>query len=252
MRPDGREPGQMRPVKITRGYLKHAEGSALIEVGDTKVICSASLENRVPQFLRGTGQGWITAEYGMLPRSTLERTPREVSKGRVGGRTCEIQRLIGRALRAVVDLKCLGEWTIWIDCDVIQADGGTRTASITGSFIAMVDALERLEKAISGESGQSPFGKRLPVADFVAATSVGIVDGVEVLDLCYLEDSKAGVDLNLVMTGSGRLVEIQGTAEGKPFSKAQLDRLIRLGHDGIKELIAMQRDILGDLGRRIG
>ena len=249
---DGRRPDEMRPVSITRGYLKFAEGSALIELGETKVICSASIDEHVPPFLRGTGQGWVTAEYGMLPRSTLERTQREASKGRIGGRTHEIQRLIGRALRSVVDLKVIGERTIWIDCDVIQADGGTRTASITGSFIALIDALVRLEDNLRADGQDSPFGDGFPVSNFVAATSVGIVDGCHILDLRYDEDSRAQVDMNLVMTEDNRLVEIQGTAEGEPFTRSDLDELLRLGRSGIEQLIAIQRDVLGEVARRIG
>lgn len=254
----------MRRVKITRNYIKYAEGSVLIEVGDTRVICTASIEDKVPPFLKGTGRGWITAEYGMLPRSTHERSQRESSKGRIGGRTHEIQRLIGRALRSVVDLEALGERTIWLDCDVIQADGGTRTASITGSFIALVDALnvlttqegqgggEQSKSRAPGTAGARSRRLKLPVKDFVAATSVGILDGQEILDLCFEEDSKADVDMNIVLTGRGRLVEIQGTAEGAPFTRAELDRLIRLGKKGVEELIEIQRASLGELASKIG
>ncbi|NPV54395.1 MAG: ribonuclease PH [Firmicutes bacterium] len=263
-RVDGRKSDEMRKVRITRNYIKHAEGSVLIEVGDTKVVCTASVEDKVPPFLKGTGRGWVTAEYGMLPRSTHERSPREASKGKIGGRTYEIQRLIGRALRAVVDLTALGERTIWLDCDVIQADGGTRTASITGSFVALVDALSFIMTHGRGRSGNqgNAFAvggatggirrPRLPLKDFVAATSVGILDGQEVLDLCFEEDSRADVDMNIVLTGRGRLVEIQGTAEGEPFTRADLDRLIRLGRKGVAELIEIQRASLGELANRIG
>lgn len=238
MRANGRRPDELRPVRITPHYLKYAEGSVLIETGDTKVICAASVEDKVPPFLKGTGQGWITAEYALLPRSTETRTAREVAKGKVTGRTSEIQRLIGRALRAVVDLSLLGEKTIWIDCDVIQADGGTRTASITGSFVALYLALKKLQ----AEGMISEF----PIKDYVAATSVGIVEGEEILDLDYSEDSKAEVDMNVVMTGSGEFVEIQGTAEGKPFTQEQLESLLSLAKKAIRELIERQKDILGE------
>jgi len=235
-RPDGRRADQLRPVKIERNFIKYAEGSVLITVGDTKVVCTATIEDKVPQFLRGLGEGWITAEYGMLPRATEERNIREASRGRQGGRTLEIQRLIGRALRAVVDLKAIGERTIWIDCDVIQADGGTRTSSITGSYIAMVDALTKLKEQENWET--------LPVNDYLAAVSVGIVDGVAVLDLCYQEDSNAEVDFNVVMTGSGKLVELQGTAEQQPFSREQLLDMLDLAGKGIDELIRIERQEL--------
>lgn len=238
MRISGRQTDEMRPVKITPDYLKYAEGSVLIETGDTKVLCAASVEERVPSFLKGTGQGWVTAEYSLLPRSTETRTSREVNKGKVTGRTSEIQRLVGRALRAVVDLDQLGERTIWIDCDVIQADGGTRTASITGAFVAMCLAIKKLQ-----EQGLLSVS---PVRDVVAATSVGIVDGELMLDLEYAEDSHAEVDMNVVLTGSGELVEVQGTAEGKPFSRQQLNELIDLAAKGIDELIALQKNIIGD------
>src|SRR6187549_1155618 len=214
-RNDGRSPAQLRPTTITPGFLLHPEGSVLIEVGRTKVICTASVEDRVPPFQRGSGKGWVTAEYGMLPRATSTRTTREASQGKVGGRTQEIQRLIGRSLRSVVTMSELGERTIWIDCDVIQADGGTRTAAITGGFVALVLALERLrEQAVIA---------RVPVTDYVAATSVGIVDGTPLLDLAYDEDSRADVDMNVVKTSDGRFIELQGTAETKPFDRAQLD-----------------------------
>ncbi len=237
MRADNRKEEDLRPITMTRGFMKHAEGSALIEVGDTKVICTASLEEKVPIFLRGAGQGWITAEYSMLPRATEQRTQREASKGRVSGRTMEIQRLIGRSLRSVIDLKELGERTLWIDCDVIQADGGTRTAAITGSFLAVVDALYGLK--------QRGALKTFPVKDFLAATSVGIVGDQLLLDLQYTEDSQASVDMNVVMTGSGRLVEVQATGEEATFSRRQLDELIDLAELGILQLIELQKQALG-------
>jgi len=238
MRPDGRRADEMRPVTIHRDFLRHAEGSVLITVGETKVICTASVEDRVPQFLRETGQGWVTAEYGMLPRSTKTRTPREVSAGRPSGRTFEIQRLVGRSLRGVTDLAALGERTIWIDCDVIQADGGTRTAAITGAFIALADALHTLR-----DNGRIT---SLPLKDFVAATSIGLVEGEVVLDLCYAEDSIADVDMNVVMTGAGKYIEIQGTAEESPFDRLQLESMLQLAGTGIRELIAIQRKLLGE------
>ncbi len=234
MRVDGREADELRRIRITRNYIKSAEGSVLFEMGDTKVICTATVENSVPPFLRGKGTGWVTAEYSMLPRSTQQRINRERSK--VGGRTHEIQRLIGRSLRAVTDMKELGERTILIDCDVIQADGGTRTASITGSYIALVDALRHMKK--------QKMISVLPVKDFLAAVSVGIVSEKPVLDLCYHEDSSAETDMNMVMTGSGEIVEIQGTAEGKPFSKTELNKLLALGEKGIKILIKKQKAVL--------
>lgn len=237
IRSDGRGNFQLRPVKITKGFLKFAEGSALIEMGDTKVICSASVENRVPLWMKDKGTGWITAEYAMLPRSTMQRTSRERSS--VSGRTQEIQRLIGRSLRSVVDLARLGEKTVWIDCDVLQADGGTRTAAITGSMVAMVCALDFLikEKVIT----------QMPVTDFISAVSVGILEGEEILDLNYVEDSRAQVDMNLVITGSGLLVEVQGTAEGKPFSRECMGKLMDIGEKGIKELIDLQRESISDV-----
>lgn len=227
----------MRPVKVTRGFLKHAEGSLFIEVGETRVLCTATVEERVPQFLRGTGQGWITAEYGMLPRATSVRTPRESATGKPSGRTFEIQRLIGRSLRAVFDPARLGERTVLIDCDVIQADGGTRTTAITGSFVALADALARLQ-----DDGvlKGPLLK-----DFVAAISVGWVEGKLLLDLDYAEDSMAEVDMNVVMTGAGKYVEVQGTAEEAPFDRARLDQLLELGTRGIETLIDLQRQLLG-------
>ena len=237
LRSDQRSWDELRPLKIKRGYLKYAEGSCLIESGNTKVICSASIEDKVPPFLKDKGTGWVTAEYGMLPRSCQSRIQRETRNGRASGRIYEIQRLIGRSLRAVVDLKRLGERTLWIDCDVIQGDGGTRCASITGSFIALVDALEHLRKKgiVTG---------RLPIKDFVAAASVGIVKGNLLLDLTYEEDSHADVDMNVVMTGKGRLVEIQGTAENAPFDQKTLSRLMHLAESGISELIRLQRRLL--------
>ena len=239
MRSDGRAPDQLREVKITPRYSKHAEGSALIDVGDTRVVCTVSVEDRVPPFLKGKGEGWITAEYGMLPRSTSTRSQREVSKGRPSGRTHEIQRLVGRSLRCVVDLKVLGEKTLWVDCDVIQADGGTRTASITGAFVAVVDALRHMKK--QGSIAE------LPLVDLVAATSVGLVGGEVLLDLNYEEDSKADVDMNIVKTGRGLFVEVQGTAEEAPFDAEQLQKLMAAADKGIAELIAIQKKVLGDV-----
>ncbi len=236
MRDDGRKLDQMRKIKIKRNVMKFAEGSCMIEVGNTKVICTASIEGKVPPFLRNTGKGWVTAEYGMLPRSCNTRIRRESSVGKLSGRTQEIQRLIGRSMRSVVDLDKLGERTVWIDCDVIQGDGGTRTASITGSFIALIDALLTLKR-------ENIFAE-LPVNDYVAAVSVGIVDGEPCLDLDYGQDSKAEVDMNIVMTGAKKLIEVQGTAEKNPFSKKELDRLILLAEKGIAQLITIQRKIL--------
>jgi ribonuclease PH len=233
MRPDGRRADQMRPVHIETGYLVTAEGSALITVGNTRVLCAATVEESVPPFLRGAGKGWVTAEYSMLPRATAQRTPREVAKGRPSGRTLEIQRLIGRSLRAVVDTGALGERTITVDCDVIQADGGTRTASITGACVALSIAVSQLVR----------FGvlQRSPMRDYVAATSVGLVRGRELLDLCYEEDSQADVDMNLVMTGSGKFIEVQATAEHATFDDAQMAALIALARGGIGELVELQR-----------
>ena len=237
MRPGGRKAEELRAVRMTRGYTRHAEGSVLVEFGDTKVLCTASVEERVPPFLRGKGRGWVTAEYGMLPRATHTRGDREATRGRQSGRTQEIQRLIGRALRAVIDLPALGEHTIKIDCDVLQADGGTRTASITGAFVAVHDALGwMLGKGMIAT---------LPVKDFVAAVSVGLVDGAPVLDLDYAEDSACQTDMNVVMTGAGRFVEVQGTAEGEPFAREELDKLLGLAGRGIGELVAQQRRCLG-------
>ena len=237
MRPSGRVPDQLRPVTITRRYTRHAEGSVLVEFGDTKVLCTASVETTVPRFLKGKGEGWITAEYGMLPRSTHTRSDREAARGKQGGRTLEIQRLIGRSLRAAVDLKKLGENTITIDCDVIQADGGTRTAAITGGCVALVDALSFLleKKAI----------KQDPLLGLVAAVSVGMYEGVPVLDLDYPEDSACETDMNVVMTQQGGFVEVQGTAEGKPFSRAEADAMLALAEKGIGDLVRLQQQALG-------
>ena len=238
MRPSQRLPNQLREIRITRHYTKHAEGSVLIECGDTRVICTASVEERVPPHKKGTGEGWVTAEYGMLPRSTGSRMQREAAKGKQSGRTQEIQRLIGRSLRAVVDLKKLGERTIHLDCDVIQADGGTRTASITGSFVALQDAISHLM--------QGGFLAESPLKDAVAAISVGIYQGAPVLDLDYLEDSECDTDMNVVMLGSGHFVEVQGTAEGHAFSRAEMDELLELAKSGIEDLIGMQQAALGE------
>jgi ribonuclease PH len=239
MRSDGRKPSQLRPLKITPSYIKTADGSVLIEMGDTRVICTAKLEERVPPFLRNSGKGWITAEYGMLPGSSQQRIGRESSRGKVGGRTHEIQRLIGRSLRSVADLKSLGERSVWIDCDVIQADGGTRTASITGAYIALMEAVRvwRERGILSAD----------PIKDAVAAVSIGIVDGKILLDLCYEEDSKADVDMNFVMTGSGKFIEVQGTAESAPFTKKQMERMAEIAHQGIKELLQAQKKVIAAL-----
>lgn len=236
MRIDGRKNDQVRHTKVTRNYIKHAEGSVLIEVGDTKVICTASIEDKVPPFLKGSGEGWITAEYNMLPRSTATRKVRDIARLKLDGRTMEIQRLIGRALRSVVDLKALGEKTIWIDCDVIQADGGTRTTSITGAFIALVDAVNKIHK-------QKSF-KVYPIRKFVCATSVGIVGEEKLLDLCYEEDSNAKVDMNIIGTDDGQFVEIQGTGEEAPFTRSELNEILDLGEKGIKQMIQLQKDCL--------
>ncbi len=232
MRFDQRQPNQLRPVRIETGYLKTAEGSAIIEAGNTRVLCAATVEDSIPSFLRGSGQGWITAEYSMLPRATVTRTPREVNKGRQSGRTMEIQRLIGRSLRAVVDLKALGERSVIVDCDVIQADGGTRTASITGAFVALALAVESLRKL--------GVIKTNPLVTSVAAVSVGVVAGVPLLDLCYEEDSQADVDMNIVMTGDGRFIELQATAEKTPFDDTGMNRLLELGRAGIRTLLELQ------------
>jgi ribonuclease PH len=236
-RTDNRATAELRPTRITPNYSIHAEGSVLIEVGRTRVICTASIEDRVPPFLRGAGKGWVTAEYGMLPRATSTRTAREASQGKVGGRTQEIQRLIGRSLRSVTKLETLGERTLWIDCDVIQADGGTRTASITGGFVALALALQKLR-----EQG---WLAQIPLSDYVAATSVGLVGGEAMLDLAYDEDSKAEVDMNVVKTGSGKFIEVQGTAEGPPFAREVLDRLLELADAGVKQLVEQQKAIVG-------
>ncbi len=230
---------ELRPTTLTPHYLEHAEGSVLIEAGRTRVICTASVEDKVPPFLRGSGKGWVTAEYGMLPRATSTRSAREASRGKQGGRTQEIQRLIGRSLRAVTRLDALGERTIWIDCDVIQADGGTRTASITGSFVALAFALRRLK--------DQGIIDRIPLDDHVAAISVGIVGGDALLDLAYTEDAGAEVDMNVVMTGDGRFIEVQGTAEGAPFTRDQHDALLKLASGGIEHLVGLQRELVGDL-----
>ena len=238
-RSDNRTPDQMRPVNIVPDYISTAEGSVLIEVGNTRVICTASVEESVPTFLRNTGKGWVTAEYGMLPRSTLTRSPRESARGRVGGRTHEIQRLIGRSLRAVTDLQRLGERSIFLDCDVIQADGGTRTASITGAFVALGLALEKLVEAGTLTS--------VPLKDLVAAVSVGIVDGEPLLDLCYEEDSRADVDMNFVMTAGNKFVEVQATAEHQVFDDKQLENMIALARHGLRSLLAKQQSVLKTL-----
>lgn len=237
---DSRRKDQIRPVKVTRNFIKHAEGSVLFEMGDTKVICTASVEEKVPAFLKGKGTGWVTAEYAMLPRSTHERSPREAVKGKQGGRTLEIQRLVGRALRAVTDMTLIGERTVWIDCDVIQADGGTRTASITGAFIALADACAVLKK--------QELIKKLPLTDYLAAISIGKVGGEVMVDLAYQEDSLADVDLNLVMTGAGRYVEVQGTAERTPFDKKDMDEFLSLGWSAIQDLVVLQKELIGKLG----
>lgn len=241
MRSDGRETSQLRPTKIIPNYLVTAEGSVLIEAGNTRVLCAATVEDSVPGFLRGTGKGWVTAEYAMLPRATVTRTPREVTKGRASGRTLEIQRLIGRSLRSIVDLTALGERSVIVDCDVLQADGGTRTAAITGAYVALAIALETLVKF-------KVVGKN-PLVDSVAATSVGIVGGASMLDLCYQEDSRADVDMNVVMTGSGKFVEIQATAEHTPFEDSQLEELLDLARAGISELRTVQQRALAERPR---
>lgn len=244
MRICGRQNDELRPVLITPHYIKHAEGSVLIEVGDTKVICTATVDEKVPPFMKGQGKGWVTAEYAMLPRATQVRNQRESAKGKLSGRTMEIQRLIGRALRSVVDLEKLGERTLTLDCDVIQADGGTRTTSITGSFVALALALKKLydNKQLS----------HFPLTDYLASVSVGIVGGEPVLDLCYEEDSAAKVDMNVVMTGQGQFVEVQGTGEDSPFSRSELDDLLGLAELGIMQMIEMQKNALGPIGELIG
>jgi ribonuclease PH len=236
-RADGRADDQLRPVNITRNFLKYAEGSCLIEMGDTRVLCAASIDESVPPFLKGSGSGWVTGEYGMLPRAGTERSKREATRGGQGGRTFEIQRLIGRSLRAVTELRSLGERTIIVDCDVLQADGGTRTASVTGGYVALVDALRGLQ--------QRAVFRALPLIDAVAAVSVGIVQGEVLLDLTYEEDSMASVDMNVVATGASRLVEVQGTAEGTPFSREQMNHLLDLAQLGIKQLLQAQKAALG-------
>ena len=239
MRSDNRPANELRDTRITPDYLDHAEGSVFIEAGRTRVICTASIEDRVPQFLRNTGKGWVTAEYGMLPRATSTRMQREATAGKVGGRTQEIQRLIGRSLRSVTNLQALGERTIWIDCDVIQADGGTRTASITGSFVALALAIKKLR--------ERDLIRTIPLSDYVAATSVGIVDGEALLDLAYDDDSRADVDMNIVKTGDGRFIEVQGTAEAMPFGRDALMQLLDLADYGIRQLVEKQRAIVGHL-----
>lgn len=236
-RVDGRSPGDLRPVTMTLGFMPYAEGSCLVEMGDTKVICTASVEQSVPRWMQGQGKGWVTAEYGMLPRATTERRRRDVEKGRVDGRTQEIQRLIGRSLRAIVDMEALGERTVWLDCDVMKADGGTRTASITGAFVALAEAFRWLQ--------EKELVTRSPLLDSVSAVSVGIVGGTPCLDLNYVEDSTAQVDMNVVMTGAGKLVEVQGTAEQGAFERSELDRLLDLATDGIAQLTAHQQRALG-------
>jgi ribonuclease PH len=244
LRLDGRSDGQLRPVKITRNYIKHAEGSVLIEVGQTKVICTASIDDKIPPFKKNTGEGWLTAEYSMLPRATQTRNARDISKLKLNGRTQEIQRLIGRAIRSVINFNVLGERVITLDCDVIQADGGTRTASITGAFVATVEACKHLL--------DNGLINKTPIMEYVAATSVGIVYGHEMLDLCYEEDSRATVDMNVIMTGSGKFIEVQATGEQAPFSKNELDRLLKLSESGISKLIELQKSVLGPLTNYIG
>ena len=238
-REDGRANNETRPVKITRGYLKYPEGSCLIEIGDTRVICAASVEEKVPPFLKGSGTGWVTAEYGMIPRSCRTRNIREASKVQLGGRTMEIQRLVGRALRSIFDLKTIGERTIWIDCDVIQADGGTRTAAMTGAYVALAEAASWLKR--------ENLVKNNPITDQLAAISVGIVGSEDMLDLCYSEDSAAAVDMNVAMTGSGKFVEVQGTAEGMPFSRARFNKLLDLAQEGITQLFEVQKEALAGI-----
>jgi len=242
-RNDGRAPDQLRPVVIHPNFTKHAEGSVLIDVGDTRVICTASVQEKVPPFLYRTGRGWVTAEYGMLPRATTDRTEREAARGKQGGRTMEIQRLIGRSLRAAVNAELLGERTVWIDCDVIQADGGTRTASITGSYVALIIALGRMY--VDGKLTS------WPINDFIAAVSVGVIGGVPMLDLNYEEDSKAGVDMNVVATEKGRFIELQGTAEGATFSEEEMMSMIALARSGIAQLVAKQREVLAPILGRV-
>ena len=239
IRLDGRAADQLRPVKITRNFMKYPEGSCLIEMGDTKVICTASIEEKVPPFLKNSGQGWVTAEYGMLPRSCETRTQRDVTKGQINGRSQEIQRLVGRAIRSVTDLNGFGERTVWLDCDVLQADGGTRTASITGAFVAFVDACAEMKK--------QGWAKKMPFSDIIAAISVGVVMGEELLDLNYKEDSNAQVDMNVIMTSAKRIVEIQTTAEGAPFTRKRFDTLLDIAQKGIDELVATVKTTLADV-----
>ncbi len=243
-RVDGRSPNELRPIAITTNYNKYAEGSVLIEVGDTRVICTATIDEKVPPFMKGQGKGWVNAEYSMLPRATQTRNQRESAKGKLSGRTMEIQRLIGRALRSVVDLEALGERTITIDCDVIQADGGTRTTSITGSFVALAIAIDKI-----ASTHKLP---RFPLTDFCASVSVGITGEAAVLDLNYVEDSQAKVDMNVVMTGAGQFIEVQGTGEESPFSRSELNRLLELAEEGIGQLIRIQAEALGPIAERIG
>lgn len=244
MRSNGRTSEQLRPIKITAGTNKFAEGSVFIEVGDTKVICTATVDEKVPHFMKGQGRGWVTAEYSMLPRATQTRNQREAARGKLTGRTMEIQRLIGRALRSVVDLQALGERTITLDCDVIQADGGTRTTSITGSFVAMAIAIDKI-----AQQHRLPV---FPITDYLASVSVGVVGQEAMLDLNYEEDSKAKVDMNIVMTGSGEFVELQGTGEDRPFSRKELDELLSLGERGVLEMIKLQKEALGPIALKIG
>lgn len=244
MRTDGRQWNELRPVKITMNVNKYAEGSVMVEFGETKVLCTASVEERVPPFMKGQGKGWINAEYSMLPRATQTRNQRESARGKLTGRTMEIQRLIGRALRSVVDLQALGERTITLDCDVIQADGGTRTTSITGAFAALAIAVDKLSKTIE-------FAK-YPITDYLASVSVGVIGGNTLLDLNYEEDSRAKVDMNVVMTGTGKFVEVQGTGEEAPFSRTELNELLGAAEEGINALIGKQREVLGPMGSRIG
>jgi len=244
LRSDGRQYNELRKIHITPHYNKHAEGSVLIEFGDTRVICTATVEERVPPFMKGEGRGWVTAEYSMLPRATQSRNQREAAKGKLGGRTMEIQRLIGRALRSVVNLEALGERSITLDCDVIQADGGTRTTSITGAFVALVYAVNRIV-----ETHKLPV---FPINDFLASVSVGILQGTALLDLNYVEDSRVKVDMNVVMTGKGEFVEIQGTGEDAPFSRAEMEDLLQLAEAGINDLIGIQKSVLGPLAEKIG
>ncbi|MFM9280104.1 ribonuclease PH [Paenibacillus jiagnxiensis] len=244
MRTNGRNGDELRPMNLTTGVNKYAEGSVFIEVGDTKVICTASVEERVPPFMKGQGRGWVTAEYSMLPRATHTRNQREAARGKLGGRTMEIQRLIGRALRSVVDLHALGERTVTLDCDVIQADGGTRTTSITGSFVAMAIAINKIAEQHKLQ--------RFPITDFLASVSVGVVGGQPLLDLNYEEDSKAKVDMNLVMTGGGKFVELQGTGEESPFDRKELDLMLSLGEQGILQMIERQKEVLGPIALKIG